>query len=305
MNDDAARSRAGLLLGLGAYLVWGVLPIYFRALGQVAPSEIVAHRILWSLLFLVAVATALRRWPGVRAALTNIRTLATLTLTAVLIAINWLAYIWAVDSGHVIEGSLGYYLNPLVNVAFGVIFLKERITGGQKAAVALAAAGVAVLAIGAGGAIWLSLVIAASFASYGILRKIAPVEALEGLTVETIVLTPAALGWLWWLESGGRGSFDAGGETALLLVASGVVTALPLLMFTAAAKRLPYVTLGFLQYIAPSMQFLIAVLLFREPLTTAHLICFGAIWLALAIFVVETIRSGRAAAQTRAARAET
>jgi len=211
-----------------------------------------------------------------------------------------------VVNGHVLEGSLGYYLNPLVNVLLGVVVLRERLSKGQVFAVALAAAGVAVMAVGAGSALWISLSLAATFALYGFLRKVAPVGALEGLLIETAILTPIGLAWILWLEAGGQSGFGVDLTTDLLLTLAGAATAIPLLLFTAAAKRLPYSTLGFLQYIAPSIQFLLAVLLFGERLTTAHMICFGAIWTALIIFASEGVRQGRAAAHARAeaARAE-
>jgi len=300
---DAARTRSGLLMGLGAYALWGVLPLYFKALVHVASTEIVAHRILWSLIFLGALATLWKRWPTILAALANRRVALTLLLTAVLIGINWLVYIYAVVSGHVLEGSLGYYLNPLVNVLLGVFLLKEKLSAMQKAAVVLAAAGVAILAFGAGGAIWISLTLAASFAVYGFLRKVAPVDSLEGLWIETLFLAPLAFGWVMWLTQGGTGAFLDSRTTDLLLILGGALTAIPLLLFTAAAKRLPYSTLGFLQYVAPSLQFLLAVLVFGEPLTTAHIVCFAAIWVALAIFVGEGFRAGRAARAAAAAEA--
>ncbi len=301
MTDPHARARHGLLLGLGAYLLWGVLPLYFKAVAHVGPLEIVAHRIVWSLFFLGALATLWRRWPAIRAAVATPRVLLTLALTATLIGVNWLVYIYAVVSGHVLEGSLGYYLNPLVNVLLGVVLLKEPLSRPQKGAVLLAAAGVAVLAAGAGGAIWISLTLAASFALYGFLRKVAPVDSLEGLSIETALLMPLALAWLIYLQRSGGGAFLEDRLTDLLLVLGGAVTAIPLLLFTAAARRLPYSTLGFLQYVAPSLQFLLAVLAFGEPLTAAHIVCFAAIWTARAVCVFEGVRAGRAAAQARAA----
>ncbi|MDP8993972.1 MAG: EamA family transporter RarD [Pseudomonadota bacterium] len=298
MGDDHGTRRAGLLFGLGAYLAWGVLPVYFKAIDHVGAIEIVAHRIAWSLLFLGLLATAWRRWAGIRAAVTTPKVALTLMLTAVLIGLNWLIWIYAVVSGHVLEGSLGYYLNPLVNVVLGVFLLKEKLTRFQVAAVFLAAAGVAVLAAGAGGAIWISLCLAGSFALYGFLRKVAPVDAIEGLAVETALLTPLAVGWILILQARGASAFLAGDPaTDILLVAGGAITAVPLLMFTAAARRLPYSTLGFLQYIAPSLQFLLAVLVYDEAFTLPHAICFGAIWTALFVFAFEGIRvSGRAGA---------
>lgn len=281
---EVQTRRAGLALGLGAYLLWGFLPLYFKALAHVDATEIVAHRILWSLLFLGALLTGFRRWPAVRTALGSRRVMLTLTASAALIGANWLIWVWAVNNGHVLAGSLGYYLNPLVNVLFGTVLLRERLSRAQVGAVLLAAVGVAVLAAGAGSGLWISLSLAATFATYGFLRKIVAVEAVEGLAIETALLTPIAVGWIWWMNQGAGGGLGFDAWTTTLLVMSGAVTAVPLLLFTAAARRLPYSLLGFLQYIAPSLQFLLAVLVFGEALTTAHIICFGAIWTALAIF---------------------
>lgn len=288
---DAQRHRAGLLFGLGAYLAWGVMPLYFKALSHVSPGEILGHRILWSLVLLGGLVIAWRRWPHIRAAIANRRLLMTLMATSALIAVNWLVYIIAIVSGHVLEGSLGYYLNPLVNILMGVLLLGERLTRAQTIATILAAAGVAVLAAGAGSGLWISFTLALSFASYGFLRKIAPVEAVEGLSIETILLAPFALGWILWLEYQGVGGLSHWSwTTSILLILGGAITAIPLLMFTAAAKRLPFSTLGFLQYVAPSIQFLLAVLVFGEHLTVAHIVCFAAIWTALAIFTLDGVR---------------
>ena len=295
MTDSHARARAGILMGLGAYTLWGVMPLYFKAIGQVPAMEIVSHRILWSLFLLAGLATVWKKWTPIRKALTTPRLAMILAVTTILIGINWLVYIYAVVSGHVLEGSLGYYLNPLVNVLLGVFLLKEKLTRFQKGAVLLAAAGVAILAAGAGGALWISLTLAASFALYGFVRKVAPVDAIEGLAIETMFLAPLALGWIVWLQQTGQSHFLVEPRTDILLVLGGAVTAIPLLLFTAAARRLPYSTLGFLQYVAPSLQFLLAVFAFGEPLTNAHIICFAAIWAALAIFVFEGVRMGRRA----------
>ena len=301
MPDDYRRLRAGFLLGIGAYALWGVMPLYFKALARVSATEIVAHRIIWSLIFLAVLATLSRRWSTIRTAFATPRVLMILVVTALLIGVNWLLFIYAVVSNHVLEASLGYYLNPLVNVLLGVVLLKERLTAGQIFATFLAAAGVAVLAAGAGSALWISLTLAGTFALYGFVRKVAPVDSLEGLSIETTLLAPLALGYLFWLERSGTLAFGALDlSTDLLLALGGAATATPLLMFTAAARRLPYSTLGFLQYIAPSLQFLLAVLAFGEPLTTSHIICFAAIWTALAIF---TLDGWRSAARARAARA--
>lgn len=289
--NQPSPARSGILLGLGAYLLWGFLPLYFKLLAHVDAFSIVANRVLWSLVFLAAVLSLRTRWAAFRAAIVRPRTVAILALTALLIAANWLVYIWAVINGHVLEGSLGYYLNPLVNVLLGVALLKEKLTRAQVAAVVLAAAGVAVLASRAGEGLWISLSLAVTFGLYGFFRKVAPVESLEGLSIETLLLAPVALGYV--LLSG-TGVGDEWSTTGLLML-SGAVTAIPLLLFASAARRLPYSTLGFLQYIAPTIQFLMAVLLFGEHLTRAHIICFGAIWAALAIFAWEGARLGRAA----------
>jgi chloramphenicol-sensitive protein RarD len=302
MSEELRRRRAGFLLGVGAYMLWGVMPIYFKALAQVPATEIVAHRIVWSVLFLGLLATLSRRWGTIRAAHATPRVVMILITTALLIGVNWLVFIYAVVSRHMLEGSLGYYLNPLVNVLLGVVLLKERLTRAQIFATFLAAAGVAVLAAGAGSALWISLTLAASFALYGFVRKVAPVDSLEGLFIETTLLAPAAILYLLWLAQAGTLAFgQLGTSTDLLLALGGAVTAIPLLMFTAAARRLPYSTLGFLQYIAPSLQFLLAVLAFGEPLTTSHIVCFAAIWTALALFTLDGWRG--AAARARAARA--
>ena len=296
MADDQSQRRAGLIFGVSAYLLWGVLPLYFKALDHVGPLEIVAHRIVWSLVFLGGLVVLWRRWPAVRAALADRRALLLLIATSLLIAANWLIYIYAVVSGHVLEGSLGYYLNPLVNILLGVVLLKERLSRLQMFAALLASAGVLVLAVGAGSGLWISLALAGTFAAYGFLRKIAPVEALEGLSIETMILAPVALGWVFLLQSAGTGAFiDAGWWTSVLLAVGGAVTAIPLLLFTAAARRLPYSTLGFLQYLAPSLQFLLAVLAFGEPLTRAHVVCFGAIWAALALISFDGLRAAHRA----------
>ena len=286
--------RRGLALGLGAYLIWGFLPLYFKLLSSVDAFAIVAHRIVWSLLFLAVIIGVRGRWRALKAGLANPRALRIMVATAILIAINWLVYIWAVINGHVLEGSLGYYLNPLINVLLGVVLLKERLGRPQIAAVLIAAAGVSVLAVQAGAGLWISLTLAFSFGLYGFLRKIAPVDSLEGLSIETLLLAPFALLYLFAFGLTGNGS-EASWDNLALLALGGVVTAVPLLLFASAARALPYSTLGFLQYIAPTIQFLLAIFMFGEHLTPAHMICFAAIWSALAIFAFDGVRRGRAA----------
>lgn len=290
-HDAASRHRAGLLFGLGAYLTWGILPLYFKVLSHVSAGEILGQRVMWSLVFLIVLVAIWKRWAAIRAAIADRRVLIALMVSSVLIGINWLVYIIAVVTGHVLEGSLGYFLNPLVSIVIGVALLGERLSRAQIGATILAGAGVVVLALGSGSGLWISLTLALSFAAYGYIRKITPVDPLSGLAIETLLLAPFALGWLIWMEVNGVGGlsrWDMG--TNLMLILGGAITAVPLLLFTAAAQRLPLSTLGFLQYIAPSLQFLLAVLVFGEHLTISHFICFAAIWTALAIFTLDGVR---------------
>ncbi len=293
----AKRARAGLLYGLAAYGLWGIMPIYFKWLQAVPSIDIVAHRIVWSLVALAVLVTLARAWDQVGAAVHNHRTLAILFLTALLIGTNWLLYVYAINSGHILAGSLGYYLNPLANILLGRFLLKERLSPLQWAAVAIAAGGIAVLAAGALGTLWISLTLCFSFATYGLLRKIIHVELLAGLTVETTLLFPVALGWLLLGGAEGRPMFGVNDSETMLLLAAGVVSTVPLLCFTAAARRLPYSTVGILQFIAPTLQFLLAVAVFDEPFTRAHAIAFGCIWTALALYLGAMVRDRRAKQQ--------
>ena len=292
-GQPSREIRRGFLFGLAAYGLWGVLPIYFKAIAAVAAVDIVAHRVLWSLPFLALLLFASRGWGAVAEAIRRRKTLALLLCTAVLIAINWLLYVYAVTSGHILAGSLGYYLNPLVNVLLGRFILKERLSWLQWSAIAIAAAGILALVGEALDQLWISLTLAVTFATYGLLRKMAPVEAVAGLAIETALLFPLAIAWLAWRLAAGEPSFGStGGETALLLLA-GVVSTIPLLLFTGAARRLPYSTLGMLQFVAPTLQFLCAVWLYGEPFGRAHAIAFGAIWTALALYMLALARSPR------------
>ena len=288
-----ARARAGLLYGLAAYGLWGVMPVYFKWLQAVPAIDIVAHRIVWSLLVLILLVTVARAWGQIREAVRSRKALAMLFVTAILIGTNWLLYVYAINSGHILAGSLGYYLNPLANILLGRFILKERLTKVQWAAVAIAAAGIAVLAAGALGTLWISLTLCFSFATYGLLRKIIHVESLAGLTIETTLLLPIALGWLLLGGAVGR-PMGSGNEEALLLMAAGVVSTVPLLCFTAAARRLAYSTVGMLQFIAPTLQFALAVAVYGEAFTRAHAIAFGCIWTALFLYVTSMVRSLRA-----------
>lgn len=293
-HEASRTARAGFLYGLAAYGLWGVMPIYFKWLQAVPSIDIVAHRVVWSLAALVIFATLARVWGQVRVAIRNRKMLAILFLTSLLIGTNWLLYVYAINSGHILAGSLGYYLNPLANILLGRFILKERLTPMQWIAVAIAAGGIAVLAAGALGTLWLSLTLCFSFATYGLLRKIVAVDSLAGLTVETMVLFPVALLWLLLGGAEGRPFLGAGGTETGLLVAAGIVTTVPLLCFTAAARRLAYSTVGMLQFIAPTLQFALAVAVYGEAFTRAHAIAFGCIWTALFLYVTSMVRSLRA-----------
>jgi len=296
-TDAHKRARAGLMFGLAAYGLWGVMPIYFKLLQAVPSIDIVAHRIVWSLVVLAVLTTVARAWNQIGTAIRSRKTLAMLFLTALLIGTNWLLYVYAINSGHILAGSLGYYLNPLANILLGRFILKERLSKLQWGAVAIAAAGIAVLAAGAMGTLWISLTLCFSFATYGLLRKIIHVESLAGLTVETALLFPIALGWLLLGGADGRPIFGVGGQETALLVAAGVVSTVPLLCFTAAARRLAYSTVGMLQFIAPTLQFLCAVAIYNEPFTWAHGVAFGCIWTALVLYLGAMVRDRRAAQQ--------
>ena len=288
-----ASSRSGLAYGVAAYALWGVMPVYFKQIAIVPALDIVAHRILWSLIVLAILLSLSRAWNEVRTAFNQKRTMALLALTSVLIGVNWMLYVYAINSGHILAGSLGYYLNPLANILLGRFILGERLSKRQWWAVGIAAAGVAVLATGALDTLWISLLLCFSFATYGLLRKIATVESLAGLSIETTILAPVAL--LWLLIGGAEGKMiaDYPDHVTWLLVAAGLVSTVPLLCFTAAARRLPYSTVGMLQFLAPTLQFLIAVTIYGEALTTAHMVAFCAIWLALAIYSSSILKRRR------------
>ena len=286
-------SRSGLAYGVAAYALWGVMPVYFKQIATVPAIDIVAHRILWSLIVLAVLLTVSRAWNEVQTAITQKRTMALLAVTSVLIGVNWMLYVYAINSGHILAGSLGYYLNPLANILLGRFILGERLTQRQWWAVGIAAAGVAVLATGALDTLWISLVLCFSFATYGLLRKIAPVESLAGLSIETTILAPIALSWLLLGGAEGKMMSDYPDHVTWLLVAAGLVSTVPLLCFTAAARRLPYSTVGMLQFLAPTLQFLIAVTIYGEALTTAHMIAFGAIWFALILYSSSILKRRR------------
>jgi chloramphenicol-sensitive protein RarD len=284
--------RRGFLFGVAAYGLWGVLPLYFKAIAAVLPVDIVAHRVIWSLPYLGLLIALSRGWSKIGAAIEARRTLGVLFLTALLIGGNWLLYVYAVNSGHLLAASFGYYLNPLANVLLGRFVLHEKLNRLQWTAVAIAAAGISVLAVGALGQLWISLTLCGTFALYGLLRKVVATDALSGLAIETAILFPLALLWLALRHAAGAPVMGTSAALTGLLLLAGVVSTTPLMLFTAASKRLPYSTLGLLQFIAPTLQFLIAVL-YGEPLRTAHFIAFPAIWLALALYVSALLRAPR------------
>jgi chloramphenicol-sensitive protein RarD len=291
------KGNTGIFYGAGAYLLWGLLPIFWKALHHVPALEILAHRMVWSLVFVVALLALQGHWRWLGATFRNWRVLLTFTLSALLLSLNWFIYIWAVNAGYIVETSLGYFINPLVNVLLGTLFLKERLRPWQAAAIAVALVGVLYLTLHYGALPWIALTLAGSFGVYGLLRKTAPLSSLEGLTLETLLLFVPALAYLLWLAGAGRGVFGHTDlSTMLLLAGSGVATALPLLLFASGARRVTLTLMGILQYIAPTMQFLIGVFVYHESLSSERLIGFSLIWLALAIYTLEgLLRSGRAA----------
>lgn len=293
-SQPGNEEKRGFWFGVGAYGLWGVLPIYFKAIDQVGSIDIVAHRVLWSVPFLFLLLFTLGGARELRRVVREPRTIGFLAVTAALIATNWLLYVYAVVSGHILAGSLGYYLNPLVNVLMGRLILKEKLSWLQWAAVAIAAVGVSGLAFQAAGQLWISLILAVTFAIYGLMRKIAPVEATAGLTVETTLILPLALAWLGWGLAQGLPVFGTTDIETTLLLLAGVATTVPLILFTAAARRLRYSTLGMLQFIAPTLQFLIAVVIYGEAFTSWHAVAFGSIWLALALYVIALARNAKA-----------
>lgn len=285
--------RIGIAAGAGAYLLWGFLPLYFRLIDHVSALEVVANRILWSLLLLIAVLAVRGMLGDMVRLMQKPRMVLALTATAALIAVNWLGYIWAVNNGHVVAASLGYFLNPLVNVLLGSVVLKERLRPYQWLAVGLAATGVAVLAASALDTLWLSLALALSFGFYGLIRKIVSVSAQLGIAAETLILTPLALAYLGWLAQQGTLVLGSDRVTDVLLMLSGLLTTVPLILFAVAAKRMAYSTLGLLQYIAPSLQFLLGLFVFEEELSTGQLWSFGLIWAGLGLFTVASLRPAK------------
>ena len=281
-------SNKGAIYGALAYLMWGVFPVYFKALKAVPALEILFHRIFWSFLFLLAVILIRREWPQFRKNIAQPKILAIYTLAALLLAANWFVYVWGVNSGHVVDASLGYFINPLLSVALGVVLLGERLRPVQWLPVGLATAGVLYMTLEYGKLPWIALTLAVTFGCYGLLKKIAPLNALQGIGLETAILFLPALAYLTYLESQGQASFGhLNLTTSLLLSLAGVITVLPLLLFATAARSIPLSLLGLLQYIAPTGQFLLGVLAYGETFDRVHLVGFLLVWTALLIFTLE------------------
>ena len=296
MPVTSKASHTGILYGIAAYGLWGLIPLYFKAVARVAPLEILAHRALWSFVMLAVLVRVLNRWGEVWRELRHARLMLMLGLSTLLLAANWLTFIYSVLTNHVLQASLGYFINPLVNVLLGVLFLRERLRPWQIVSMALALVGVIVLTSFVGQIPWIALTLAITFGLYALLRKLMSVDGLVSLTVETLVLLPVALAYLGYLGTTGtvtgRGTYVIG-----LLMLSGPVTTVPLLFFGAAARRLRLSTLGIVQYLTPSLQFLLAVLAFREPFSAAQVASFACIWTAIGIYTVDSYRALRQARQ--------
>ena len=277
-------SRPGLLYGLGAYAIWGFIPLYFRALAKVPPLIILCHRVFWCALFLAVLISIRREWNSIWPMFRNRRKLLLLSAGAVLIALNWLIFIYAVVARQVLQASLGYFITPLLSIALGMLFLRERLRGWQWLAVSVAAVGVANLALRGSGLPWIAVSLAGSFSLYGLVRKKVDVNSLHGLLVETVILLPLALVVLAVLPAAKSAPATLG-----LLSLSGIVTAVPLLLFGVAVRLLKLSTIGFLQYVGPTLQFLVAIFLFREPLDAAKLASFGLCWLGIAVYITESL----------------
>ena len=284
----------GILNGIAAYALWGFFPIYWKLLQQVPALQVIGHRIGWSFVLLVAFILLSKQWQEFRSAALARRMLGIYAIAGVLLTINWLVYVWGVNAGFIVETSLGYFINPLLSVLLGVVFLRERLRPVQWVPVGLAAAGVTYLTVAYGRLPWIALALAFTFGFYGFVKKLAPLGSLYGLTLETGIVFPAALAYLAFVEFNRAGAFLHNGALIdILLIGAGLVTTIPLLMFASAARQIPLSVVGILQYIAPTLQFLIGVFLYHEPFDQSRLIGFGLVWLALIIFWVESYLAHR------------
>ena len=285
------ESTRGTISTVTAFFLWGIFPIYWKALQHVSSTQILAHRIVWSLLFVLFLLSIQRRWRGVKTVLSFYRHVLTFVVTAYLLGANWLTYIWAINTNQVVEASLGYFVNPLVNVFLGMVFLRERLYRWQKLSVLLALVGVVFLTFRYGRIPWIAFTLAFTFGIYGLLRKTAAAESLVGLFSETAILAPIALTYLAYLGFEGSNAFGSFGlKTDALLTGAGAVTAIPLLLFGYGARRIQYATVGFLQYITPTLILLVGVLIYREPFTSNHAISFGFVWVAIGTYSISTLK---------------
>ncbi|AXR08159.1 EamA family transporter RarD [Salinimonas sediminis] len=301
-DEQARNTQIGVICAIAAYTMWGIAPIYFKQLLHIPAMEVLMHRVVWSVVVLVVLIGTFKQWPKVRYALTSRKVIFTLFIAGLLLGGNWLLFIWSVNHGHMLDASLGYYINPLFNVFLGRLFLGERLRPLQQFAVVLAAIGVGILIFSYGQLPWIALVLAFTFGVYGLLRKQVAVDPLPGLFLETLMLLPLALGY--WVIMGSQYADLTSNPTSLnlLLLAAGIVTTAPLLCFTAAAKRIMYSTLGFFQYIGPSLMFLLAVYLYNEPLAPGRLMTFGFVWMALLIFSLDSLNAYRSQRKARLAK---
>ena len=279
------KSSSGVLYAIGAYGIWGILPIYWKAMKQIPAGDILAHRIFWSFLFLAAIISGLRKWDEFRNAFTSVRSILAVSLASILISTNWLVYIWAVNSNHIVEASLGYYINPLLTIMLGMIVLRERADFWQFVSIALAFVGVGFLTYQYGRVPWVALTLAVSFAVYGLVKKLSKLSSLTGLAAETMMVAPLALGFLiFQISTQAVAYVDISLWMVVMIILTGVVTSVPLLLFAQGAKRVSLSTLGFVQYLSPSLSLLIGIFIYKETFTHIDLISFSCIWVALAIF---------------------
>lgn len=288
--------KQGIFFGLAAYVLWGILPVYWKALELVSPFEILSSRFMWSCVFVFLLIIFQKKWPlfakEVKQVFSNLKTGTAMIAAGITISFNWGTFIWAVNNGHIVETSMGYYINPLVSILFAVVFLRERLDKMQLAAITCAFIGVASMVYSFGKIPWVSLTLAFTFALYGLLKKILPVSALTSIMLETLLITPLALVYEYSLWQQGVSFYASGNlQVIMMLTGAGVVTAIPLLLFTAGARLLPLKIIGFLQYISPTLTLLIGVFVYNEAFTASHLLAFGWIWAALLLFIVSQLRS--------------
>lgn len=288
--------KQGIFFGLAAYVLWGILPVYWKALELVSPFEILSSRFMWSCVFVFLLIIFQKKWPlfskEVKQVFSNVKTGAAMVAAGITISFNWGTFIWAVNNGHIVETSMGYYINPLVSILFAVVFLRERLDKMQIAAITCAFIGVASMVYSFGKIPWVSLTLAFTFALYGLLKKILPVSALTSIMLETLLITPLALVYEYSLWQQGVSFYASGNlQVIMMLTGAGVVTAIPLLLFTAGARLLPLKIIGFLQYISPTLTLLIGIFVYNEAFTASHLLAFGWIWAALILFIVSQLRS--------------